>query len=221
MKYYIAGPMRGITLYNFPAFDSRAVKLRACGHIVLNPADMDRDNGFDPTTLPEDHDWNTIPASFDFQRCIDRDIDAVRECDAVLALAGWEKSEGARAEIALAEWLGKKIEYEVERTFAVDPQTGGSKETKLARFDLIPASPLWELAEHYGMGAQKYADDNWRKGYDWKHSFAALMRHAWAFWRGEDNDPETGSKHIIAAAWHCFTLAEFMRTMRDKDHRAK
>lgn len=90
-----------------------------------------------------------------------------------------------------------------------DPETGGQKGQKLARFDLIPAGALWQLAEHYGRGAQKYDDDNWRRGYSWRLSFAALMRHAWAFWRGEDIDPETGSPHMVAVAWHAFTLLTF------------
>ena len=95
----------------------------------------------------------------------------------------------------------------------VTSSTGGAKGSKGARFDLIPTGPLWELAEHYGKGAQKYERvngiDNWRNGYDWSLSYAALQRHVNAFWNGEDIDPENGSKHIIAAAWHCLALAHF------------
>ena len=101
----------------------------------------------------------------------------------------------------------------------VDPVTGGEKCSKLARFDLIPTTPLWELAEHYGKGCKKYSDNNWRKGYRWGLSFAALMRHLTQFWSGEDYDTETGSKHIIAAAWHCFALAEFMDVHQSFDDR--
>ena len=101
----------------------------------------------------------------------------------------------------------------------VTSATGGQKGSKLARFDLIPPGVLYELAEHYGKGAEKYDDNNWRKGYDWKYSYAALQRHLTAFWAGEDMDPETGSKHVIAAAWHCFALAEFMEVHQDYDNR--
>jgi hypothetical protein len=79
-----------------------------------------------------------------------------------------------------------------------------------ARYDRIPSEPLRMLAEHYGRGALKYADDNWRRGYDWRLSFAALNRHLWQWWAGEPIDAETGSPHLIAVAWHAFTLAEFM-----------
>jgi hypothetical protein len=101
----------------------------------------------------------------------------------------------------------------------VDADTGAEKGAKLARFDLIPTGPLTELAEHFGAGAKKYADNNWRRRYSWSLSYAALQRHAAAFWGGEDLDPETGSKHIIAVAWHAFALAEFMETNREKDDR--
>ena len=102
-----------------------------------------------------------------------------------------------------------------------DPTTGASKGQKLARFDLIPARVMWELAEHYGKGCAKYSERNWERGYSWSLSFAALMRHAWAFWRGEDIDPETGTPHIVSAAWHCFALAEFRHTHQEKDDRTK
>lgn len=66
--------------------------------------------------------------------------------------------------------------------------TGGQKGTKIERFDLIPAGPLAELAAHYGSGAKKYAAHQWRNGYEWSKSYAALMRHLNAFWGGEDYD---------------------------------
>ena len=102
---------------------------------------------------------------------------------------------------------------------SVDADTGARKEVKDERHDLIPQEALAELATHYGVGARKYDDHNWRKGYDWSKSYAALQRHARAFWSGEDLDPETGSKHIIAVAWHAFALATFMDEHPEKDDR--
>lgn len=100
-------------------------------------------------------------------------------------------------------------------------ETGGEKGSKPGRFDLIPARPLFELAEHFGRGSEKYEDRNWERGYRWSLSFAALMRHAWQFWGGEDMDPETGSKHMVAVAWHALALAEFMDTHPEFDDRVK
>ena len=64
--------------------------------------------------------------------------------------------------------------------------TGGEKGTKPARFDLIPPSALYALAEHFGKGAGKYADRNWELGVDWSLNYAALMRphHCLVGWHG-------------------------------------
>ncbi|HTN57913.1 MAG TPA: dATP/dGTP diphosphohydrolase domain-containing protein [Protaetiibacter sp.] len=97
----------------------------------------------------------------------------------------------------------------------VTASTGASKGQKLARFDLIPSGPLRLLAEHYGRGAEKYPRvgdvDNWRLGYPYSSSIAALHRHLNAFTAGEDIDEETGSPHLVSVAWHAFTLLEYMR----------
>lgn len=102
-----------------------------------------------------------------------------------------------------------------------DETTGAQKGSKLERFDLIPVAPLEAVARHYGIGAAKYADRNWERGYRWSWSFAALCRHLFAFWRGEDIDQETGSPHLAAVVFHCFALMEFGRTHRELDDRVE
>lgn len=97
--------------------------------------------------------------------------------------------------------------------------TGGEKGTKEARYDLIPVEALEELAVLYGRGAGKYEDHNWRKGYDWSKSYAALQRHANAFWKGEEEDPEMGVSHMAAVAFHAFTLITFTKEQEDFDDR--
>lgn len=114
-----------------------------------------------------------------------------------------------------------KLSEMTKEVRVTDPKTGGQKGSKLERFDLIPVGPLTELARVYGRGAQKYADDNWRKGYDWKLSYAALQRHLNLFWGGENLDKDSGQPHMAHAAWHCFTLLWFMQNYPDGDSRAK
>jgi hypothetical protein len=75
------------------------------------------------------------------------------------------------------------------------------------------------LARLYGRGAAKYAAHNWRRGYPWSLSFAALQRHAWAFWNGEDIDAEMGLPHLAAVAFHAFALLEFMESHPSFDDR--
>lgn len=88
-------------------------------------------------------------------------------------------------------------------------ETGGEKGQKDERHDLIVEPFLEELALVCGMGARKYSDDNWRKGYSWRLSYGALKRHLRAFWTGEEIDPESGRHHLAHAAWHCMVLFKF------------
>lgn len=107
----------------------------------------------------------------------------------------------------------------------VDPNTGGEKGSKLAKFSSIPPDVLFELAEHYGKGEEKYPNDpetgqpNWLKGYDWRLSEDALLRHVMLWLRGEDFDEETGTSHLVCAAWHAFGLRKMQIMGRGKDHR--
>ena len=47
---------------------------------------------------------------------------------------------------------------------------------------------------------------------DWGRVFGALMRHAWAWWRGENTDPETGYSHL----WHVLCCAAFLVTYEQR-----
>lgn len=89
------------------------------------------------------------------------------------------------------------------------------------RFDLFPPRPLEQIAEVYTYGASKYNDRNWEKGITWGRIFAAVMRHLWKFWRGEENDEESGLHHLAHAAWGCVTLLEYTRTHAELDDRSK
>lgn len=103
MRVYIAGPMRGYVDYNFAAFDAAAAMLEADGHDVVNPAQMDRDVGFDP---------QSTEVSDQFLRdALRRDLSAICDCDAIAMLPGWERSGGANIEWSLAVHLGLAVIY--------------------------------------------------------------------------------------------------------------
>ena len=96
---------------------------------------------------------------------------------------------------------------------------GNKNDTGKLRFDLIPSKPLELLAEVYTIGAKKYSDRNWEKGIQWGRIFAAMMRHAWAYWRGEKLDPVDGQHHLASVAWGAFALMEFETTHPELDDR--
>lgn len=87
------------------------------------------------------------------------------------------------------------------------------------RFDLLPVEPLRKLVDVYTRGARKYADNNWRQGLAYGRVFGAMMRHAWAWWGGEQDDPENGQHHLAAVAWGALTLIELEQTHPELDDR--
>ena len=87
--------------------------------------------------------------------------------------------------------------------------TGGEKGVKPEAYALIPWEAMDEVARVYNEGANKYAAHNWRRGYEWSKSFSAACRHLFAFWRGEDRDPELGTLHLANATFHLLGLITF------------
>lgn len=224
---YIAGPMRGIPEFNFPAFMEAADTCRRAGLKVYNPAQEDIDlRGFTAEGLTGNEDLSAL--GFDLTEALTHDLSIIaHKADAVVVLDGWEKSKGAQAEVALARALGKPVFDILGAPIDETPtgevrttsSTGGQKGDKPARFDLIPVEGLWPLAELYGAGARKYEDRNWERGYPWHLSFAAMQRHAWQWWNGEDTDAETGASHLASVAWHAFALLFFTVHFPDFDDR--
>ena len=101
----------------------------------------------------------------------------------------------------------------------VNEKTGGMKGSKAVKIHALPYSAFSALGAVYSFGSEKYADYNFRKGYAWSLSFDALMRHAFAFWNGEDNDPESGLPHMAHVMWNAATLLSFMEDHPDLDDR--
>lgn len=114
MKCYIAGPMRGIPEYNYPAFMEAAERLRALGFEVFNPAEMDIEDTEDyaARTLQEQVIHDTAIAARHFAR---RDIDVIlndmkaEDGDFIVTLPEWKSSMGALAEVQVAQWVSLPI----------------------------------------------------------------------------------------------------------------
>ena len=88
-RIYLAGPMSGLPLYNYPAFNAAAAQLRVMGYHVENPAEN-----------PEQPSWAH------YMRLA---IGQLVTCDTVVLLPGWRKSKGARVE----RWLAKLLQIEI------------------------------------------------------------------------------------------------------------
>lgn len=106
MKLYLAGPMRGYTLYNFAAFFRAAAILRQAGHEIENPAEHDMAQGFKPHLELDD---SGQPRAFKIDELLRADFKLILDCDGLALLPGWEGSAGARAERFVAECSGRKV----------------------------------------------------------------------------------------------------------------
>ena len=89
---YISGPMTGYRKFNAPAFAKCTAALRELGYAVCSPSETDQILG---TLTHEEY------LRFDFAR--------VLEADFVVALEGWQYSDGARAELVVAARIGIPI----------------------------------------------------------------------------------------------------------------
>jgi hypothetical protein len=112
-RCYVAGPMRGIPEFNFPAFHAAAAKLRAEGWEVFNPAEKDNErHGTDISkgNVTGDEDIAAKQHGFNLREALGIDLAYIcGKADAIALLPGWETSKGANAERATAVALGLEI----------------------------------------------------------------------------------------------------------------
>ncbi|MCF8566890.1 DUF4406 domain-containing protein [Alicyclobacillus tolerans] len=91
-RVYISGPMTGYEDYNRPAFHAMASQLKDAGYRVYNPADV----------VLETDDW---------AQYMKIHLAVLPTCDLVVVLPGWQKSRGARLEVANAHFLGIPVKH--------------------------------------------------------------------------------------------------------------
>lgn len=101
-RVYVAGKMRGVPRFNFPAFFAAEAHLACMGWQVVNPARMDLEAGFDPSS-------NREPDPEFIRKAFGRDLYELADCDAIALLPGWETSNGATLELAVARFLGLQV----------------------------------------------------------------------------------------------------------------
>lgn len=82
MTLYLSGPISDTPDY-VTRFADAAERLQAAGYTVVNPVDL-------------------CEAGWDWDRCMTVDLAALRDCDGVAVLDGWEASRGSRIELGEA-----------------------------------------------------------------------------------------------------------------------
>ena len=83
---------------------------------------------------------------------------------------------------------------------------GAKFDGEKTRLDLMPPNVIESIGRILTHGAAKYEDRNWEKGIKFSRVYGALLRHIFAWWEGEDLDPESGMPHL----WHMGCNATFL-----------
>ena len=88
-------------------------------------------------------------------------------------------------------------------------------------FELLPLDLMSDVNKVLQHGASKYGVNNWRKpeGFKLSRCYNALLRHMFAWWRGEDNDPETGITHLAHAMCNLLFLMYHFKNNKQTDDR--
>lgn len=112
ITYYLSGPMHGIPLQNYPAFQAACDNLRSAGYRILSPHEKDTS-----ATAAESVSWEAH---------LREDLTLLlSSCGGVILLPGWPTSAGARLELTVALALSMPIYfYEGQRLRSM--QTGTS-----------------------------------------------------------------------------------------------
>ena len=91
MKIYISGKITGDSDYK-GKFARAEEKLKAAGHVVMNPA--------------------ILPDGFEYDEYMRICLVMLDVCDAIYLLTDWRQSGGARKEYNRAMWVGKNAIFE-------------------------------------------------------------------------------------------------------------
>lgn len=206
-KVYLAGPMRGIPEFNFPAFFKAAEELHAQGYVVFNPAKNDQDQyGSDiaSTNSSGDEEQATKEFGFSLREALHTDLEWLcLYADAIALLPGWRNSKGATAELATATALGLEVIY----LYGSEVEVGVSSSSKAKTYDdgkaplaQLPWAAITELAQVQAYGHKKYGDfNNYRKGMEISRNLSCALRHIRDYMEGHDKDHESGLNPLAHA----------------------
>ena len=80
-------------------------------------------------------------------------------------------------------------------------------------WSLMPFEALEEINKVLEFGANKYSANNWQQGSGFKYSrvLNSLLRHIFAFMRGEDKDPESGLSHMAHAGCNVLFILYYLK----------
>lgn len=190
---YIAGKYTGNIDENIALARDAALKIWEAGHFAMCPHLNTAHFNDDLELTSKDY--------------VDRDLQMLARCDAILMLPGWQESHGANQELEFAIACDIPVYHFPDipplsgdrgyvRGMGTDAPTTineqGGKQSKLDyRFDLIDPLPLFKLAEILSSGADKYGKWNWRR-ISVEDNLNHALSHIFAYLAGDRQDDHLG-----------------------------
>lgn len=82
-----------------------------------------------------------------------------------------------------------------------------------ANWSLMPWEAVEEINKVLEFGANKYAAHNWQQGEGFRYTrvLNSLLRHVFAYMRGEDLDPESGLSHMAHAGCNVLFILYYIK----------
>ena len=117
-------------------------------------------------------------------------------------------------DIKTNEFINRAIEYKESFNKAIRHNKG-----KL-QWSLVDFEALEDLVRVLEFGAEKYKRDNWKKGLPVREICESMLRHTFAFLRGEDIDNENGLPHTGHILCNAMFLSH-MAKRKEFDDRGK
>lgn len=93
MKLYLAGPMTGLPLFNFPEFDRVAKELRSRGYEIHTPHEINYGETLESR------------GSLRYTDYLRGGLKLLLECEGLVLLPSWMNSKGAQLELHVADKL--------------------------------------------------------------------------------------------------------------------
>lgn len=113
------------------------------------------------------------------------------------------------------------FQIDIAKKYAAASDKTGALRYNAGKFrpSLVPPALIEGCARGMTYGAQKYSDNNWRKGFNWTDVLDSLERHLLAFKQSEDLDEESGLHQLDLMACNLGMLMEFVKTGNGVDNR--
>lgn len=130
--------------------------------------------------------------------------------------------EGARV-TTLADVAAHYAAEEAAAKAQPTEQSGAMREKRDAiPYDLVPFQEITDAFSRVAeFGARKYAPWNWSLGLKRVQLCGSLLRHVFAYIRGQDRDPESGLLHTDHILWNAAALSHNVHWNLEDGRRAE